>query len=131
MTSNGTSHPFNATLEQNIIALSKIFDNITFQKVSNLLNTNVEMVEKTASNMIHQGSLKAAIDQAHSLIYFQSKSPSFVSLISRYNLSESEDVVSVDQQFLRACQESNSIFNRIASDYPEWYAKKFPESASQ
>uniref|UniRef100_A0AC35FLF9 PCI domain-containing protein n=1 Tax=Panagrolaimus sp. PS1159 TaxID=55785 RepID=A0AC35FLF9_9BILA len=113
--SNGTSHPFNSSLEQNIIAISKIFDNITFDKLAKLLNTDKNTVEKTAAEMVNQGRLKASLDQAHSLIYFQ----------------KSEDVVSIDQQFLRACQESNTIYNRILEKYPEWYAKKFPESVSQ
>uniref|UniRef100_A0AC34F831 PCI domain-containing protein n=1 Tax=Panagrolaimus sp. ES5 TaxID=591445 RepID=A0AC34F831_9BILA len=71
--SNGTSQPINASLEQSIISISKIFDNITFDRIAELVNTDKNTVEKTTAEMINQGRLKASLDQAHSLIHFQSK----------------------------------------------------------
>uniref|UniRef100_A0AC35EVY6 PCI domain-containing protein n=1 Tax=Panagrolaimus sp. PS1159 TaxID=55785 RepID=A0AC35EVY6_9BILA len=81
-----------SVLQQNIIAISKIFDNITFDKIAKILNTD-KNTEKTAAEMINQARLKATLDQVRSLIYFQ----------------KSEDVVSIDQQLLRACQVQSMI----------------------
>lgn len=61
------------TLEHNVVALSKIFKNISFAKMASLLNTDIVTVERTAARMITGGRLDALLDQSKSVISFGRK----------------------------------------------------------
>lgn len=59
-----------AMIEHNLLAASKVFDNITFIGLGSLLNLSSYGAESTASNMIVQGRLEAYIDQVRGVIIF-------------------------------------------------------------
>ncbi|TIB05187.1 hypothetical protein E3P96_01350 [Wallemia ichthyophaga] len=59
-----------AMIEHNLLAASKIFDNITFTRLGALLNLSSYGAETIASTMIVQSRLEAYIDQVDAVIVF-------------------------------------------------------------
>lgn len=62
-----------AVLEHNLLASSKIYNNITFRGLGALLDLTPGAAETMARRMIEQGRLKATIDQVERLIWFETK----------------------------------------------------------
>ena len=61
----------NSVIEHNLLAASKIYQNIRFDQLGTLLGIDAAEAEKLASSMIEQQRLKATIDQVESLLEFQ------------------------------------------------------------
>jgi len=60
-----------AVLEHNLLASSKIYNNITFRGLGALLDLTPGAAETMARKMIEQGRLKGFIDQVDRLIWFE------------------------------------------------------------
>ncbi|EPQ59495.1 hypothetical protein GLOTRDRAFT_136354 [Gloeophyllum trabeum ATCC 11539] len=63
-----------AVLEHNLLASSKIYNNITFRGLGALLDLTPGAAETMARKMIEQGRLKGYIDQVDRLIWFETGS---------------------------------------------------------
>lgn len=59
-----------AVMEHNLLASSKIYNNITFRGLGALLDLSPSAAETMARKMIEQGRLKGSIDQVDKLIWF-------------------------------------------------------------
>jgi len=59
-----------AVMEHNLLAASKIYNNITFSGLGALLDLIPGAAETMARRMIEQGRLKGSIDQVEQLIWF-------------------------------------------------------------
>ncbi|KAH7105564.1 hypothetical protein BKA62DRAFT_690149 [Auriculariales sp. MPI-PUGE-AT-0066] len=60
-----------AVMEHNLLACSKIYNNITFSGLGNLLDLAPSAAETMARKMIEQGRLRGWIDQVDRLIWFE------------------------------------------------------------
>jgi hypothetical protein len=60
-----------AVMEHNLLASSKIYNNITFRGLGALLDLTPGAAETMARKMIEQGRLRGSIDQVDKLIWFQ------------------------------------------------------------
>jgi len=63
-----------ATIEHNLLAASKIYNNITFDELGTLLRISGAEAEKIASKMISEERMPGSIDQIDNIIYFESGS---------------------------------------------------------
>ncbi|KAF9453067.1 hypothetical protein P691DRAFT_720570 [Macrolepiota fuliginosa MF-IS2] len=61
-----------AVMEHNLLASSKIYNNITFRGLGALLDLTPGAAENMARKMIEQGRLRGTIDQVDKLIWFES-----------------------------------------------------------
>ncbi|KAF7301678.1 Constitutive photomorophogenic 8 [Mycena indigotica] len=61
-----------AVMEHNLLASSKIYNNITFRGLGALLDLTPGAAETMARKMIEQGRLRGSIDQVDKLIWFES-----------------------------------------------------------
>ncbi|KZT74393.1 hypothetical protein DAEQUDRAFT_660612 [Daedalea quercina L-15889] len=61
-----------AVMEHNLLASSKIYNNITFSGLGALLDLTPGAAETMARRMVEQGRLKGSIDQVEKLIVFES-----------------------------------------------------------
>jgi COP9 signalosome complex subunit 4 len=59
-----------AVMEHNLLASSKIYNNITFRGLGALLDVTPDAAETMARKMIEQGRLRGSIDQVDKLIWF-------------------------------------------------------------
>ncbi|WWC95077.1 hypothetical protein V866_001929 [Kwoniella sp. B9012] len=62
-----------AVREHNVNACGKVYDNISFEALGNILDLDADSAENTARRMIEQGRLRAWIDQPLHLLYFESR----------------------------------------------------------
>lgn len=64
-----------AVLEHNLLAVSRIYANITFENLGKLLGVGSDRAESYASGMIESNRLSGSIDQIAGIIHFNSKEP--------------------------------------------------------
>ncbi|KAG7449171.1 uncharacterized protein BT62DRAFT_887959 [Guyanagaster necrorhizus] len=60
-----------AVMEHNVLASSKVYNNITFRGLGALLDLTPGAAENMARKMIEQGRLRGSIDQVDKLIWFE------------------------------------------------------------
>ena len=63
-----------AVLEHNVLAISKIYNNISFDQLAKLLEIPIDRAEILVATMISEGKIKAHIDQSDQYLYFASGS---------------------------------------------------------
>ncbi|XP_046452690.1 COP9 signalosome complex subunit 4-like [Daphnia pulex] len=110
-TADGSSILERAVTEHNLLAASKLYNNITFMELGALLEVDPLRAEKIASQMITEGRMNGSIDQIDSIVHF-----------------ESRDVLPAwDRSIQSLCYQVNNIIEKIASVAPDWMAKAMDE----
>ena len=69
-TADGSTIVDHAVIEHNLLAASKLYNNITFAGLGALLEIPSEKAERIASKMISEGRLEGHIDQIDSTVHF-------------------------------------------------------------
>uniref|UniRef100_A0A914W8V8 COP9 signalosome complex subunit 4 n=1 Tax=Plectus sambesii TaxID=2011161 RepID=A0A914W8V8_9BILA len=95
-----------AVIEHNLLAASKLYNNISFAELGNLLNISPERAEKVASQMITEGRMEGYIDQLDSFVHFDERN-----ILTMW-----------DHQIESVCQQVNGIADKIAALHPQWAA---------
>jgi len=96
-----------AVIQHNLLAASKLYNNITFTGLGALLEIPPEKAERTASKMITEDRLKGNIDQIESTVHFESR----------------ETLDSWDKQIQSLCFQVNSVIDKIGAAQPDWMNK--------
>ena len=73
----GSSILERAVTEHNLLAASKLYNNITFTELGALLEVDPLRAEKIASQMITESRMNGSIDQISSIVHFESQSTFF------------------------------------------------------
>jgi COP9 signalosome complex subunit 4 len=68
-----------AVIEHNVLAASKIYDNIRLEELGFILKLDSHVAEKAAAKMISDGRLKATIDQMDGILEFYEDSDPLIS----------------------------------------------------
>lgn len=105
---DGTTVVENSIIEHNLLAASKIYQNITFQELGSLLGIAAEKAEKTASSMIIEDRMSGSIDQLEGILYFE---------------NESENLAVWDQQIESICRAVGTISDTLAKKNSELAVK--------
>ena len=69
-TSDGSTVLDKAVLEHNLLAISRLYQNITMASLGTLLNTDADRAEQYAAAMIESARLTGSIDQIDGVIHF-------------------------------------------------------------
>ncbi|KAK0834025.1 hypothetical protein LTR73_001788 [Friedmanniomyces endolithicus] len=72
-TSDGSTVLDKAVLEHNLLAISRLYQNISFNNLGALLGTGAERAEQYAATMIESNRLSGSIDQIAGVIHFNTK----------------------------------------------------------
>jgi len=99
-----------AIIEHNLLASSKVYNNIRFEDLGNLLNITPDQAERIAATMITEDRLRGSIDQIKGLIHFKSQN--------------SSDLLLWDGHIETLCSSVNSIIDIITDRYNQ-FSKKF------
>jgi len=103
--SDGSTVLDRAVIEHNLLSASKLYKNITFAELGQLLSISPDKAEKVASRMMVEERLKGSIDQIASLIVFE----------------HSQDaLVQWDARIAGACNYVNNILETIGHKYPDF-----------
>lgn len=114
-TADGSTILDRAVTEHNLLAASKLYNNITFPELGALLQISPAKAEKIASQMITEGRMNGYIDQIDGILHF-----------------EARDVLPQwDKQIQSLCFQVNGIIEKINTAHPEWVAKIMDEQMVQ
>uniref|UniRef100_A0A183BMV1 PCI domain-containing protein n=1 Tax=Globodera pallida TaxID=36090 RepID=A0A183BMV1_GLOPA len=97
-----------SVLEHNILAASRLYANISFEGLGQLLDVPAAKAEKVATQMISSGKVRGAIDQLEQTVSFEDSSNS-----------------GTDSQIASICDLVSTINEKIAARYPEWHTGRF------
>jgi COP9 signalosome complex subunit 4 len=99
-----------AIIEHNLLAASKVYNNIRFEDLGNLLNISPDQAERIAAVMITEDRLRGEIDQIKGLIHFKSQN--------------SNELQLWDSHIETLCSSVNVIIDIVADRYPQ-FSKSF------
>jgi len=94
-------------VEHNLLAASKLYNNIYFSGLGALLEIPQGKAEKIASQMITEGRMSGYIDQIESMVYFEAR----------------ETLPYWDKQIQSLCYDVNQIIEKISAVAPDWMSK--------
>jgi len=97
-----------AIREHNLLAASKVYNNIAFEQLGVLLGVSTDEAEKLASIMITQDRLSGTIDQMKQLLFFKAA-----------NANTIEDW---DAHIEHVCNSVNNLIDNISAKHPQWVA---------
>uniref|UniRef100_A0A915DBQ1 COP9 signalosome complex subunit 4 n=1 Tax=Ditylenchus dipsaci TaxID=166011 RepID=A0A915DBQ1_9BILA len=100
---DGYSILHRSVIEHNMLATSKLYDNISFEGLGELLGISAVNAEKIATKMISSERLKGSIDQLEGVVFFEVSNP----------LDE------WDKGIASICELVNSVSERITTKFPE------------
>jgi len=114
VTGDGSTILERAVVEHNLLAASKLYNNILFAELGALLEIPQEKAEKIASQMITEERMSGHVDQIESIVYFENR----------------ECLPYWDKQIQSLCYDVNQIIEKISEVAPEWMAKYSEEQMS-
>lgn len=114
ITADGSTILERAVVEHNLLAASKLYNNIYFAELGALLEIPKEKAEKIASQMISEGRMSGHIDQIESMVYFEAR----------------DCLPYWDKQIQSLCYDVNQIIEKISKIAPDWMSKYAEEQMS-
>mmetsp|Transcript_1264 Transcript_1264/g.2648 ORF Transcript_1264/g.2648 Transcript_1264/m.2648 type:complete len:417 (-) Transcript_1264:160-1410(-) len=104
---DGTTVLDRAVMEHNMLAVSKLYKNISFEQLGALLGIDAAQAERVAAAMLVEERLEGSIDQVDQMLHFQRK-----------NVSAA--LYAFDVQIEHICHSVESVTNAIAHKHPEF-----------
>ncbi|KAI8939948.1 hypothetical protein NX059_003674 [Plenodomus lindquistii] len=122
-TSDGSTVLDKAILEHNLLGASKLYNNIGFDQLGELLGIDAEKAEDYAAKMLEQGRLAGYIDQIDRLIFFEGEAS------GERKTGHAERVVGKelrkwDANVTGLAEEVEKVTSMIQNQYPEFYASQ-------
>ena len=102
--SDGMTILEHAVIEHNLLAASKLYNNITLSGLGLLLEIPPEKAERIASRMITEERMVGHIDQIDSVVHFERR----------------QVLDSWDKQIQSLCVQVNTIIDKISNKEPDW-----------
>ena len=87
-----------AMMEHNVLAASRVYNNIAFRGLGLLLDLRPSAAEAMARTMIQQGRLRASLDQTEGLIIFDADSKDGDGVVSNVVAAAGEDDLEKEEQ---------------------------------
>ena len=75
-----------AMIEHNIIAISKLYCNLTFQELGELLGVTSLQAERYLADMVQEGRMKAVLDQRNGMVEFEGENEGLEEWENQINL---------------------------------------------
>lgn len=103
-TADGSTILARAVVEHNLLAISKLYKNISIQQLGILLEISQEKAETIVSGMICNNTIKGFIDQVEGFVHFEAQ----------------EVLETFDNQIQSVCLHVNDVMDRIQEHVPDW-----------
>lgn len=122
-TADGSTVLDKAVLEHNLLGASRLYNNIGFDQLGELLGIDAEKAEDYAAKMLEQGRLAGYIDQIDRLIFFEGEAS------GQRKTGHAERVVGKelrkwDMNVQGLAEEVEKVTTMIQNQYPEFYASQ-------
>ena len=72
-TADGSTVLAKAVIQHNLLGVSRLYQNVSFDELAVLLGLDAEKAEEYAANMLEQGRLSGHIDQIDGIIFFENR----------------------------------------------------------
>lgn len=105
ITTEGFTVPELAIIEHNMLATGKIYANITFHELGDILGLDANRAEKISAKMISENRLNASIDQTEGRLIFQ---------------DDDNILISWDNKINDVCSLIITQVDSIQQNYPQW-----------
>ncbi|PSN63096.1 COP9 signalosome-like protein complex subunit 4 [Corynespora cassiicola Philippines] len=122
-TADGSTVLDKAVLEHNLLGASKLYKNIGFDQLAELLGIDADKAEDYAAKMLEQGRLAGYIDQIDRLIFFEGEAS------GERKTGHAERVVGKelrqwDANVQGLAEEVEKVTTMIQSQHPDFYASQ-------
>jgi len=115
-TADGSTVLDKAVLEHNVLAISRIYANITFSSLGVLLGVDADKAEAYASAMIESNRLPGSIDQIEGMIHFSQKGGSGNDTLV--------DLRAWDSNVQSLAEEVERTATMLQREEPDWYERQ-------
>ncbi|CAK4032571.1 COP9 signalosome complex subunit 4 [Lecanosticta acicola] len=115
-TSDGSTVLDKAVLEHNLLAVSRIYANITFQDLGALLGVDADRAEMYASGMMESKRLSGSIDQIAGTIHFNTKEGGHNNV--------KMDLRAWDANVQSLAEEVEKVTTMLQREEPAWYEQQ-------
>jgi COP9 signalosome complex subunit 4 len=113
-TADGSTLIDRAVIEHNLLAASKLYNNIKFNELGSLCEISAQKAEKIASQMISEERMQGSIDQIGSIVHF----------------GEPECLPTWDTRMQTLCTQVNSVIEKIQVAEPKWFTNNLATQLS-
>jgi COP9 signalosome complex subunit 4 len=120
-TADGSTVLDKAVLEHNLLGASKLYNNIGFDQLGELLGVDAEKAEDYAAKMLEQGRLSGYIDQIDRLIFFEGEA-SGERKTGHAERQVGKELRKWDTNVAGLAEEVEKVTTMIQLQYPEFYA---------
>jgi COP9 signalosome complex subunit 4 len=120
-TGDGSTVLDKAVLEHNLLGASKLYNNIGFDQLGELLGVDAERAEDYAAKMLEQGRLSGYIDQIDRLIFFEGEA-SGERKTGHAERQVGKELRKWDANVAGLAEEVEKVTTMIQLEYPEFYA---------
>lgn len=122
-TADGSTVLDKAILEHNLLGASKLYNNIGFDQLGELLGVDAETAEDYAAKMLEQGRLAGHIDQIDRLIFFEGEA-SGERKTGHAERVMGKELRKWDANVTGLAEEVEKVTSMIQNQYPEFYASQ-------
>ena len=120
-TADGSTVLDKAVLEHNLLGASKLYNNIGFDQLGELLGVDAERAEDYAAKMLEQGRLSGYIDQIDRMIFFEGEA-SGQRKTGHAERQVGKELRKWDANVAGLAEEVEKVATMIQLEYPEFYA---------
>jgi COP9 signalosome complex subunit 4 len=120
ITSDGSTVLQRAVVEHNMLAVSRLYDNIAIDSLADRLGLSAEKAEETAASMIEQGRLVGSIDQLEGCVFFEDGEASGVRGSGRTDAPVGKNIRQWDANIERLSSMLEGMANTLQDMHPEF-----------
>lgn len=117
-TSDGSTVLAKAIMEHNVLGVSRLFNNITFDVLAKILGLDADKAESTVARMIEQGRLLGRIDQLAGTVYFEGGEASGEKGSGKTDVKVGHQMRRWDANIESLAQEVENITNVLHQRFP-------------
>ncbi|KAI1294530.1 hypothetical protein F5Y03DRAFT_313281 [Xylaria venustula] len=126
-TSDGSTVLAKAVVEHNLLAASRLYINIGFDALGELLGLDASRAEDTTAKMIEQGRLVGRIDQIELIIWFERGEASGEKGSGRAEVTVGKEMRQWDANVQSLAEDVENVTNALQREFPEFVAAHLVE----
>ncbi|KAI1655259.1 hypothetical protein F4813DRAFT_186155 [Daldinia decipiens] len=121
-TADGSTVLARAVVEHNLLGVSRLYSNIGFDALGELLGLDADRAEDTTAKMIEQGRLVGRIDQMERIIWFERGEASGEKGSGRAEVTVGKEMRRWDANVQSLAEEVENVTNALQREFPEFVA---------
>ncbi|KAI1799089.1 hypothetical protein F4811DRAFT_545611 [Daldinia bambusicola] len=121
-TADGSTVLARAVVEHNLLGVSRLYSNIGFDALGELLGLGADRAEDTTAKMIEQGRLVGRIDQIERVIWFEHGEASGEKGSGRAEVTVGKEMRRWDASVQSLAEEVENVTNALQREFPDFVA---------